>query len=67
MAEVEAESMFGGTTFRREMIQREISRVLVLKPLWRSKAVPGTAQDIFALDSAFALIEAHRPDVAYLP
>ena len=30
MAEVGAESMFGGTMFRQEMIQREISRVLVL-------------------------------------
>jgi hypothetical protein len=30
MADVGAESMFGGTMFRREMIQREISRALVL-------------------------------------
>jgi hypothetical protein len=30
MAEVAVESMVGGTMFRREMIQREISRVLVL-------------------------------------
>ena len=30
MAAVVAESMDGGTTFRRELIQREISRVLVL-------------------------------------
>src|SRR6266436_59400 len=30
MADVGAESMVGGTTFRRKMIQREISRALVL-------------------------------------
>ena len=30
MADVRAESMGGGTTFRRKMIQREISRALVL-------------------------------------
>src|SRR6266851_5728486 len=30
MADVGAESMIGGTTFHREMIQREISRALVL-------------------------------------
>src|SRR5713226_2282855 len=30
MADVGAESMVGGTTFHREMIQREISRALVL-------------------------------------
>jgi hypothetical protein len=39
------------------MIQREISRALVLN--LSGKAVLGTAQDIFVLDSAFALIEAH--------
>jgi len=33
-----------------------ISRVLVLN-LSGKKAVPGTAQDIFALDTAFILIE----------
>jgi hypothetical protein len=30
MADVQVESMVGGTIFHREMIQREISRVLVL-------------------------------------
>jgi hypothetical protein len=35
-----------------------ISRVLVLN-LSGKKAVPGTAQDIFALDTAFILIEGH--------
>jgi hypothetical protein len=59
MADAGAESMDGGTTFRREMVQREISRALVLKPLWQNKRCSGTAQDIFVLDRAFALIEAH--------
>ena len=40
--------MFGGTMFHREMIQREISRVLVLNPSGK-KRCSGTAQDIFAL------------------
>ncbi len=40
-----------------KMVQREISRALVLN--LSGKAVLGTAQDIFVLDSAFALIEAH--------
>ena len=48
MADVGAESMGGGTTFRRKMIQREISRVLVLNPSGK-KRCSGTAQDIFAL------------------
>ena len=64
--------MFGGTMFRREMIQREISKgsrsarfsptgteSLGPQPLWRKKRCSDTAQDIFVLDSAFALIEAH--------
>jgi hypothetical protein len=37
-----------------------ISRVLVLN-LSGKKAVPGTAQDIFVLDSAFVLIEGQPP------
>jgi hypothetical protein len=41
------------------MIQREISRVLVLKPLWQSKRCKKHRQDIFVLDRAFALIEGH--------
>jgi len=44
MADDGAESMFGGTMFHREMIQREISRALVLnlsgKPSGAS-ALPG--------------------------
>jgi hypothetical protein len=39
------------------VIQREISRVLVLNPLWRKKRCLGTAQDTFVLDTAFSLIE----------
>jgi hypothetical protein len=46
MADVEAESMFGGTMFHREMIQREISRVLVLN-LSGKPAVPRHRQGYF--------------------
>jgi hypothetical protein len=38
MADGSVESMVGGTMFRRRVIQREISRALVLNPLWQ-KAV----------------------------
>ncbi len=58
MVAVVAESMVGGTIFHREMIQREISRVLVLN-LSGEKAVPRTAPDNYALDRAFALIDGH--------
>ena len=54
--------MVGGTIFHREVIQREISRVLVLNLLWQNKRCSRTAQDNFALDNAFALIEGHPPD-----
>jgi hypothetical protein len=40
------------------VIQREISRVLVLN-LSGKKAVPKHRQDTFVLDTAFALIEGH--------
>jgi len=42
----------------RQVIQREISRVLVLN-LSGKTTVLGTAADIFVLDSAFVLIEGH--------
>jgi len=45
--------------FRRRMIHGEISRVLVLNLLWRTKRCSGTAQENYALDNAFALIEGH--------
>ena len=51
--------MVGGTIFHRQVIQREISRALVLNLLWQSKRCSGTAQDKFALDRAFSLIEGH--------
>jgi len=38
MVEVQTESMAGGTMFHRRVIEREISRVLVLNLLWRDKA-----------------------------
>jgi len=41
------------------MIHGEISRVLVLNLLWRTKRCSGTAQENYALDNAFALIEGH--------
>jgi hypothetical protein len=59
MVDVRAESMVGGTIFHRQVIQREISRALVLNLLWQSKRCSGTAQDKFALDRAFSLIEGH--------
>jgi hypothetical protein len=58
MAEVEAESMVGGTIFHRWVIQREISRVLVLN-LSGKKRCQKHRQDIFVLDTAFTLIEGH--------
>jgi hypothetical protein len=64
MVDVLAVSMVGGTIFiivtifPRWVIQREISRVLVLN-LSGKKAVQKHRQDIFVLDTAFALIEGH--------
>jgi len=58
MVEVRAVSMVGGTIFHREMIQREISRVLVLN-LSGKKAVPRHCSGHFRLDRAFSLIEGH--------
>ena len=40
MADVGAESMVGGTTFHREMIQREISRALVLNLSGKASGAP---------------------------
>ena len=59
MVAVQAESMVGGTIFHRWVIQREISRVLVLKPLWQQQRCSKHRQEIFVLDSPFALIEGH--------
>ncbi len=56
--------MIGGTTFRRRVIQREISRVLVLN-FWQKGRAHRTAQDNFVLDTAFALIEGH-PATTYI-
>jgi hypothetical protein len=52
--------MVGGTIFHREVIQREISRVLVLNLLWRKKRCFGTARDIFALTEPSLLSRATR-------
>ena len=45
--------------YHRRVIQREISRVLVLNPLWQKRRCFRTAQDNFVLDTAFVLIEGH--------
>jgi len=64
MVAVRAESMVGGTIFGTRfppvgVIQREISRVLVLNPLWQKSGAKNTGEDTFVLDTAFALIEGH--------
>ena len=46
-------------SFHRRVIQREISRVLVLNLSGEHSGAYSTAQDNFALDKAFALIEGH--------
>ena len=48
--------MVGGTIFHRDVIQREISRALVLNLSGKTRC-SGTAEEIFVLDNAFALIE----------
>jgi hypothetical protein len=58
MADVGAESMVGGTTFHREVIEREISRTLVLN-LSGNTTVLKTPREKFVLDRVFALIEGH--------
>src|SRR5207245_10794405 len=50
--------MVGGTT-PPQSDSGEISRVLVLNLLWQSKRCSRTAEEIFVLDNAFALIEGH--------
>jgi len=35
------------------------TRVLVLNLLWLTRGVPNTGQEIFVLDTAFALIDGH--------
>ena len=51
--------MVGGTIFHRRVIQREISSVLVLNLSGNTNGAQKHRQDIFVLDSAFALIEGH--------
>ena len=52
--------MVGGTIFHRDVIQREISRALVLNLSGKTRC-SGTAEEIFVLDNAFALIEGQLP------
>ena len=59
--------MVGGNDLpHRDVIQREISRVLVLNLLWQSKRCSRTAEEIFVLDNALALIEG-QPSVGKGP
>jgi hypothetical protein len=51
--------MVGGTTFHREMIQREVSRVLVLNLSGKASGAYAPPRRNYALDRAFALIEGH--------
>jgi len=66
MADVLAESMGGGTMFRRENDSAWDSQSLGPQPPLAKQAVLVTAQDIFVLDSAFALIEAHPASGVWL-
>jgi hypothetical protein len=52
--------MVGGTQVHREVIQREISRVLVLNLLWQTTRSKNRCGEVL-LDKAFALIEGHPP------
>ena len=54
--------MVGGPIFHRDVIQREISRALVLNLSGKTRC-SGTAEEIFVLDNAFALalIEGQPP------
>jgi hypothetical protein len=54
-----AESMAAGRNFHREMTCVCGSKALVLDILWRMCAADRIAQEQFALDKAFALIEGH--------
>src|SRR5438445_2049083 len=60
------ESMVGGTIFHRDVIQREISRALVLNLSGKTRC-SGTAEEIFVLVNAFALIEGQPPMEYLLP
>ena len=53
--------MVRGTKCRRKVIPREVSRALVLNPVWLTLAVQDIAREISALDYAFALIQGHPP------
>ena len=49
MVDVRAESMVGGTIFHREMIQREISRVLVLNLSGKASGAPSLPRTTLTL------------------
>ena len=58
-------AMVGGT-IPPQSDSGEISRVLVLNLLWQSKRCSRTAEEIFVLDNALALIEG-QPSVGKGP
>jgi len=60
MVAVLAESMVGGTKLHRKVIQREISRVLVLNLSGGKSGVAHRSEEV-CLDNVFALIEGHPP------
>jgi len=59
MVDVRAESMVGGTIFHREMIQREISRVLVLNLSGKASGTPSVPRTALTMAAPSLLIEGH--------
>jgi hypothetical protein len=57
MADVQVESMVGGTTFRRKLIQREIFPELWSSTSLANQAVLTHRLEKLRLDKAFSLIE----------
>jgi len=56
MVDVRAESTVGGTIFHREMIQREISRVLVLNLSGKASGDPSLARTTLTLTAAGCVV-----------
>src|SRR6266849_9278144 len=61
MADVGAESMVGGTTFHREMIQREISRALVLNLSGKASGATALPRIFLSLTAPSLLSRPTRP------
>src|SRR5713226_7959803 len=62
MADVGAESMVGGTTFHREMIQREISRALVLNLSGKASGATALPRIFLSLTAPSLLSRPTRPE-----